>query len=383
MSAYLGMRPGDLFNLADIDALEQKISRLDYCRLEEAPQIKFSNNLSAVTLNLTPVKANKIDAIIGFLPNQSEKGLLLTGFVDLELQNIFKSGKMLTFLWRQFDQQSQVLELGYRHPNLFYSPIGLGLSFDLLKQDTSFLSRNFTLAANLNTSSMEISLQADFKASRILGTDPTAAGELVISDFDLQYYGMEITQYTLDDPVNPLEGYRWTVGINVGTKNIIRNAALPSEAYDTLQTKTVQLKLDAGAEFNQPLGSVFVGHIDVTAGLVRNEDVVFLNDMYRLGGLHSLRGFNELELFVSGYLLGRIEARLLMGQRSRLYLFYDQALTSNALTNIRDTPFGFGAGLLLNVGDGALQLAYALGKSSQQSLSLTQSKIHLGYVAKF
>ena len=383
LSAYLGIKKDALFNLADIKAIEKNISRLNYCQLEEPPQVSFSNNLAVTALNLKPVKANKIDAIIGFLPNQVDKDLLITGYVDLDLQNLFKSGKRLAFLWRQFDQQSQVLDISYQHPNLFRSPVGLGLGFDLLKQDTTYLSRNFTVTTDLNTRTLEILFKADFKASRMLGTIPVGAAELLISDFDLQYYGFSLAKNMLDDPVNPLKGYRWTSGGDIGNKKIIPNALVPGEAYDTLDAKSTQLKLDVGGEINQPLGSVFVGHIDMSGGIILNDDALFLNDMYRLGGLQSLRGFNDLELFVSGYLLGRIEARLLMGERSRLFLFYDQAYTFNEITQATDTPLGFGAGMLLSIGEGTLQLAYALGKSSQQSLSLTQSKIHLGYVAKF
>ena len=32
---------------------------------------------------------------------------------------------------------------------------------------------------------------------------------------------------------------------------------------------------------------------------------------------------------------------------------------------------------------GELQLIYALGKSDQQDVSFTQSRIHIGYVARF
>jgi hypothetical protein len=66
-----------------------------------------------------------------------------------------------------------------------------------------------------------------------------------------------------------------------------------------------------------------------------------------------------------------------------LFLFFDQAWTANSVRDFNDTPFGFGAGLKLDTGKGDLQLVYGLGVSGEQSLSLTQSKIHIGYVARF
>ena len=72
-----------------------------------------------------------------------------------------------------------------------------------------------------------------------------------------------------------------------------------------------------------------------------------------------------------------------MNPNSRLFAFFDQSLTDNSVANISDHPYGFGAGMMLDTGQGNLQLVYALGVSAQQSLSLTQSKIHIGYVARF
>jgi len=383
MSAHLGIKKGSVFNLDQFNSIEKRLSRMNYCQLAADPELNFSNGLAHTRIELTPVKANRIDAIIGLLPNQNGKQMMVTGFVDLDLQNLFKSGKRLTFLWRQFDQKSQILKLAYQHPNLFKSPVGLGLRFDLLKQDTTFLSRNFVISASLETKSAEMAIVMNFLASRVLGILPLEMDKLELSDFNLQYYGFDFRQTTLDDPINPIEGYNWSLGINVGSKQVIENASIPAEAYDSLKMNTVQLKFDLSGAYNQPLGSVFVAHLGMSAGSIINESTLFLNDLYRLGGINSLRGFNDLELFASSFMLFKIEARLLIGDKSRIFLFYDQAFTNNNVVNYQDAPFGFGAGLLIGLGSGTLQLAYALGKSNQQSLSLNQAKIHLGYVAKF
>ena len=383
MSAHLGIKKGGVFNLGQVNSIEKRISRMNYCQLEVEPELTFSNGLAYTKLALTPVKANKIDAIIGLLPNQNGKSLMVTGFVDLDLQNLFKSGKRLTFLWRQFDQKSQILKLAYQHPNLIRSPVGLGLKFDLLKQDTTFLTRSFTISVRLDTKTTQMAFVVDFMSSRVLGIVLPETTQLELSDFNLQYFGFDFSQTTLDDPINPLEGYRWSLGLNMGSKQIVENASIPAEAYDSLKINTVQLKFDLGGAYNQPLGSFFVAHLDLSTGAIINENSMFLNDLYRLGGINSLRGFNDLELFASSFVLARIEARLLIGDKSRIFLFYDQAFMDNNVQKYQDTPFGFGAGLMLGLGSGTLQLAYALGKSSQQSLSLNQAKIHLGYVAKF
>jgi outer membrane protein assembly factor BamA len=384
LGSYLATKEGALFQINDLTQIENSINRLPYCQLTDSVQLSFQNNLCNISFNLKPVKANKIDALIGFLPNQKPgEGLLITGFVNLQLQNLFKSGKELSFLWRQFQQQSQKLFIMYKHPNLINSPLGISLEFDLLKQDTAFLNTNFNIEGFYLHNKMEISFIASFKSSRSLSTPVDTLELPEVADYNLQQLGVRTTYNGLSNTTNPLRGALAFIEFQVGNKQIKKNTGVAEMVYDSISLGPVQFEGLIGGEINQQIIGPFVLHVDLTLGSIINNDQLFTNDLIRLGGVNSLRGFNDLELFVSSYALARIEARLLINLNSRLFLFYDQALTNNIVANIRDQPRGFGAGMMLDTGLGNLQLVYALGVSGQQSLSLTQSKIHIGYVARF
>lgn len=381
---YLRTREGTLFQLKHIDQIRNAMSRLPYCQLQDSIKMGFTNNLCNIGLALKPVKANKIDALIGFLPNQKQgNGLLITGYVNLHLQNLFRSGKELSLSWRQFQQQSQKLDGYYKHPNLFNSPLGLGLKLNLLKQDSSFLNTNFNLNGFYDHKKVEISFNADFKSSSSLSTVTDSLSLPEIADYSLQQGGISAYYNGLDDRLNPIRGSLAFADFKVGNKQISKNPEVADTVYDSIDLKSVQIQLSVGGEVNQRVVGPFVLHLDATYAAVLNQDNLFTNDLIRLGGVNSLRGFNEFELFVSSYALARVEARLIMNSSSRLFLFYDQAFTDNSINNFTDQPRGFGAGILLDTGNGDLQLIYGLGVSAQQSLSLAQSKIHIGYVARF
>ena len=381
---YLRTREGTLFQLNHIGQIGDAINQLPYCQLGDSIKMGFENNLCNIGLTLKPINANKIDALIGFLPNQKQgDGLLITGYVNLHLQNLFRSGKELSLSWRQFQQQSQILDVFYKHPNLFNSPMGFSLQFDLLKQDSSFLNTNFSINGYYYHKKVEVSFLADFKSSRPLGTVTDSLFLPEYANYNLQQVGFKTYYNGLYERANPMEGSTAYVGFKIGNKQINKTPEIADIVYDSLSLKSLQIQVSVGGEFNQRIAGPLVAHVDASYATVLNQDVLFTNDLIRLGGVNSLRGFNELELFVSSYALARVEARLIMNATSRLFVFYDHAFTNNSINNIADQPHGFGAGMLLDTGNGDLQLIYALGVSAQQSLSLTQSKIHIGYVARF
>ena len=381
---YLRIRKGTLFQIKQIERLENSMALLPYCSLQDSVYMSFENNLCNIRLHLKPVKANKIDALIGFLPNQKgSKALLITGYVNLHLQNLFHTGKELSFVWRQFQQESQKLNVTYKHPNLFMSPLGLSFSFNLLKQDTSFLSTNVNIRGYYQQNKMEVAFLSAFNSSRSLSIPSDSLTLPEITDFNLQQLGTEISYGNLYGNTNPIRGGRVSVGARLGNKKIHQSPNIVESVYDSIRLQSVQVEVNIGGEINQRVGGPFVVHLDVAVGELYNNDVLFTNDLIRLGGIKSLRGFNDLELFVSSYVLGRFEARMLFNEKSRLFLFYDQAFTRNRVNNFIDQPFGIGAGLVLDTGNGELQLVYGLGVSAQQSLSLAQSKIHIGYIARF
>lgn len=384
LEAFLDIRRDDLFSIAAVRNIETAISYLPYASLKDSATISFENNLCNVSFGLEKKKANRFDAIIGFLPNQgSDNSLRITGYADLHLENLFRSGKALTFQWQQFQPLSQILYLNYDHPNLLRSDIGFGLTMDLIKQDSLFLNTDITVDIFYAKKNLEVGFVSDLISARQISTPQDTTQLPAIGDYNMNLFGLKFSYDQLGGQTNPRSGIRLMTDLKIGGKNIRKNASIAEAVYDSIKLSTTQFHFELTSEFNKPVGRSFVFHTGLSGGAVLNNDRLFVNDLLRLGGVNSLRGFNELELFVSSFALTRLEMRLLMNESSRLFLFYDQAYTYNDIINNRDFPLGFGAGIYLGTGAGNLQLIYALGVSQEQSLSLDQSKIHIGYVASF
>ena len=111
---------------------------------------------------------------------------------------------------------------------------------------------------------------------------------------------------------------------------------------------------------------------------------IYQNELSRFGGLNTLRGFNEEELFSSTKGQITIEYRFLLDQNSNVFIFYDQCMyENNSLSYYNDNPFGFGAGISFGSKIGVFNITYALGKQFTNSIDFRSSKIHFGYTAYF
>ncbi len=385
LASYLFIKENDLFNSKAIESISKKINNLTYCKINKVPKIRFENKTCKVVLDISTIKANKIDAMIGLAPNQLDNSkMLATGYINLDLHNLFKAGKRLTFNWRQFGTQSQMLKALYNHTNLFGSPINVQGEFNLFKQDISFITRAFQVSIGIDKADYSINLTSNFISSRLLSnTVSNSINDLELIDFNAQYYGVEFYKNEFDHAINPTRGWRVRSGVNIGAKNILSTSFVPAEYYDSLDLQPLQGSLSVIADVAIPIAKIFVAYSKIELATISSSGKLFNNDLYRLGGVNSLRGFNELEIYASSYMMLQLEARLLLSENSRLFGFVDWAYSENEVLSYQDNFIGLGMGLLLDTPSGVIQLVYAVGKSSKQSLSLAESKIHFGYVARF
>ncbi len=112
---------------------------------------------------------------------------------------------------------------------------------------------------------------------------------------------------------------------------------------------------------------------------------MFKNELFRIGGLRTLRGFDEESINASNYTIGTIEFRYLLEQNSYTYLFFDGGYyENNSIEGFQsDFPFGFGAGISFETKAGIFSLNYALGYQQRELAPLRSAKIHFGFVNFF
>lgn len=386
---FLDIKMGGAYNHKRIETLNRSLSALPYLKLAKAPELTFQNSEATLHLNFSKRRINQIDGIIGFLPNaNNDNELLITGQFDIELYNPFGSGKMIGLHWRKQNVETQTLSLEYEHPNLLGSPLGARLEFDFLKQDTLFTTRDLNLELSYRLGgSGSFTIFTRQQGANLISTqhlqNVTRLPDVI--NFDLASYGVGFYWNSLDDIFLPKRGLSLALNAAVGNKKLRPSAQIPSDLLVGVDLKNLQYNLSLSLQKHSPIGQNLVLLNKLDGGLLFN-DRLFRNDAVRLGGLNSIRGFNENFFFATRYAATTAEVRLFFDELSYFSLFTDAGVVYEDFSEepVTDYPIGLGAGISFSTDAGIFNFVYALGRSDiAGSLSLNQSKIHFGFTSRF
>ena len=117
-----------------------------------------------------------------------------------------------------------------------------------------------------------------------------------------------------------------------------------------------------------------------------NEQVVN-NEATGIGGLKTLRGFNEEAIFATSYMIARNELRYQIERNGYLFLLFDGAwyenMSLNHLGARRDTPYALGLGITLGTKAGIFSLSAAAGSEQGNPLLIRSTKFHFGFLSIF
>lgn len=391
LTKYLQIFPGQPYSQQRVQAAAQLLRQLPYVKLRAEPEVRFARGRARVYLLLDDRPSNQFDAIVGVLPGTGTgQSLQFTADVTVNLRNLKGGGKQVGLQFRKVDPLSQLLDIQYVHPNFFGTPLELAGSFNLYKQTDAFLTVRPRLQVTYPTARAgRLTFFVEQRSSRLF-TDSAAARALTALpvNIDSQYdsYGLSYAWNTLDDLFFPHRGYLLNGQAAVGTKTITRNPDLKAELYDSLALRSTQVSLSLRAERYTPVGRAGVLLLRLRGESLANQRL-FQNEMFRLGGLNSLRGFNENLFYASSYAVATAEYRQFIGPESYVLVFADQAYFEHALVGdkYRDQPTGLGAGISFRTPAGLFEFVYAVGHSTQvnQSFALGNSKIHFGITNRF
>jgi len=384
---YLGIKPGSLYNEAQLKKVNTRIAELPFIRSTKPASVTFSDKFNKLILSLEKKRASQFDGIVGILPDNITGKILFTGDVRLKLQNGLGRGELIDLNWRKLQSQTQDLKVRLVYPFILRTPFGLDYNFKLYKKDTTFLDVNQNIGVQyLLIGGNYVKVFYNNKTSTLLSKKGLEYLTTLPANADVStnMYGLGLKYEKLDYRLNPRKGFTILMNASAGTKKIRKNSKLNPVVYEKLRLSSALYNGDFEGAVFLPIANRSAFKIGAQAAFIYGE-TTFQNELSRIGGLKTLRGFDEESIYASSFSILTLEYRFILEQNSYLYVFGDGAWYENNEVSryIQDTPFGFGAGISFETKAGIFSINYALGKQFSNPIEFRSGKIHFGIVNYF
>ena len=114
-----------------------------------------------------------------------------------------------------------------------------------------------------------------------------------------------------------------------------------------------------------------------------NSDSYLINELFRFGGINSIRGFNENSIDASFYSVLNSEYRYQFNQDIYIHSIIDFAYFENQITALKQKLYSFGIGIGLQTSAGIIKFSIANGNAENQDFNFSNTKIHISISSKF
>jgi len=365
---YLNLRKGQLFNKQVIDKKVDRLENLSFSESTRKPEVLFQKDSTTVFLYLKKKNSNSFDGYLGFATNEETQKLEFNGYLNLQLENNFNAGEKFSILYRNDGEQQLEFDVNLELPYLFNTPLGVELNLNLFKRDSTYTNTQKRIKTNYQ-------LNPDLK-------------------FSAGYFNEDSNNLQNDNLISSNEDFdskRFLVGAEIYLKrhpNLFfrRNSFISTEVglgfRETDAKKEPQQFYNIIGNYQYLINQRNAISLSNTSGFL-NSNSYLNNELPRLGGINSIRGFEENSINAKLFSAFQLEYQYLLSGNIYAHTITDFAyLETPEIKNKENlVSLGFGMGLKTKVGN--LKLMFANGKTKEQNFSFNNTKVHIQLKTRF
>ena len=370
LKRLIDIETGSFFNYQKIKEIENNISKINYMKSMRPPAYEFVDGKAKLYTYVKIKSFNNANGIIGIQPDNDGQ-IQFTGNIMLNLNNNFNAGENIVFKWRRMFNASQNLISSVNFPFLFGTPFEFDGGLNMFRKDSSFF--NFDASINLCYSRGPQS-----KLGIILTQNQST--NVQQSDYNFtstKSFGFLLDQNQLNKSINPTKGWRIQSSILTGNKQ-----TLLTTNDELIKTPNYNLKFEYQHYFR--IHKKIIVKEQLKLSTMVNEQL-FENELERIGGYNSIRGFDEESIWVSSYAISNTEIHFFLDNESSVFIFSDWGWNEKKLTAGYENAWlkSVGLGTAIGFNNGILNLVYGLGSNLGEPTLLRTGKIHIGFTSFF
>lgn len=366
ISKYFLIDKNTVFSKQKLNQVSALSNKLDFIKEKKVPEVLFKKDSTHLYLFLDKIGTSSFDGLVNFSSKENGKGLLLNGNLDLKLNNTFNTGEKFEIIWNKVSDEKTDFKINSYVPYILNSKFSTTLEFYLYRQDSTFINTNFELKTDyLINQKSHASILFNSKNSNYL---------LNIPNNDLASYsnyfiglGYELKKSSTSNL------YKYKNGLNL-------NLTIGKRKTDTESIN--QLKFHFSAFANVQINNRGYLNIKNESGLLTSKNYL-LNELFRIGGANSIRGYNEQSIFTNGYSYSNIEFRYSLDTSSYLYSITDLGVYKENTTNKIKKLLGIGAGYQFRINNNLVNLGYVISTNSSTNAKLNSSRLVVRWTSFF
>ena len=354
------------FNHDNLKQINDTFDKLQFVNQIKYPEILFTTDSTKIFVYVEKSKPNKFDGFIGF-SNDDQSKLTFNGYLDLQLQNILNTGEKFNLYWKNDGNKQTSFNIGTELPYIFKSPIGIKANLRIFKQDSTF--QNTVTDLNLGYY-FAYNTKAFVGYQKTTSVDIQNTNSFSLNDFNNTFLTSSFEHLELN-PDSFIFPERAKILVKFGTGN---------RTIASQKTSQYFTQLDMSYNFNlNAKNSIFVRN---QTFYLQSDDYI-INELFRFGGINSIRGFNENSLQANAFTGIIAEYRYLLASNLYLHSITDFGYFQDKTSNIEDRLLGLGFGFGLFTKNGLFNLVYANGSTSEQAIKLSNSIVHISFKTNF
>jgi outer membrane protein assembly factor BamA len=368
---FVGIKTGQEFNKKLLDEKVERLENIRFASSIKPPQVQFTKDSTAVYLYLEKRKSNSFDGFLGFSNDEEDSKLQVTGHVDVVLLNNLNFGESLHLEYKSDGDEQTQFRAEVDLPFLFQTPFGLNLGLDIFKKDSTFttVDQRARLKYQFNEKLSAFVGYRHSESNNLLDEDEQTVGG-VIEDFSANFTSIG-GQYLVYNTYNDLFPIKTSLNLELGYGT-----------RERFQEETTQwlavLDFSQIFELNRR-NTIYVRNLSSFL----SSDNYLTNELFRFGGINSLRGFEENSIAASLFSSTQSEYRFLLASNLYIHSIVDYAYFENEVLGLRENLYGVGFGIGLQTDAGLLKVNFANGKTDGQDFEFANTKIHLSLTTLF
>ena len=355
--------------------INNTFDKFNFVRQTKFPEALFIADSTKIYIYLEKQNANNFDGFIGFANNENQQ-LRLSGYIDLELQNILNTGEEFKLNWKSDGANQRVFNTSLELPYLLKSPIGLKGQINIFKQDSTF--------QNTRTG-IELSYFLKYSKRFYLGYESTTSSDIqntnssTLTDYISNFITARFSYFKRDNN-NKINPNKTSTNIKIGSGTRNNTNALQTTNSD--KQSYIELTSDYTFYITQK------NHFNIK-GIYQDlkSNSYNINELYRFGGINSIRGFQENSLVAQKYIVIATEYRYLINNNFYLNTILDYSNYNNPNTTPSTTytykTMSTGLGFSLQTDKGILRFSAVKNYNNNTKTDFRNIIIHFSYNIKF